>query len=421
MTAAKYWIFDWFEGCGVRSVEHAKRLIAKPSSLARLQELAAAWEPQVHQPVEGNSILAGSGLDFESGLSCPGAGCQRRAVDRLLRHVWHYFDRIIITDNFTHEVAHHWGEDPGLPAELVRRIGVLLYLREIGADSLVEFKLKQRPKNWRKALEKAGFSQLIRAHEDAVRTLRQGAVVKIASSPGQPMTAEVDVTGGEEIRSTINIPDSRARSLTAAEIREFAVADVCDEYSSYLAADILTARRLGVPFGSSFSVHREILTRGDLNADESVAFHMDLPVLSGIPIDRLLRIREDEQEHFRRFQSRLKLAIQERAKSRVGAHPGRIAQEIVRDLIEPELRKIRERLQASEKLLAKKAGVGGFLASLATTCGLLAGAAPIAALGAGMAVIAPAVYSAASKHLEERAAIESEDMYFLWKAVGHAE
>ena len=40
-------MFEWFETCGVRSIEDAKRLIAKPAHLARLQELAAGWEPQL--------------------------------------------------------------------------------------------------------------------------------------------------------------------------------------------------------------------------------------------------------------------------------------------------------------------------------------------------------------------------------------
>lgn len=413
-------MFEWFETCGVRSIEDAKRLIAKPAHLARLQELAAGWEPQLSEPIHGNSILAGSGIDFESGLSCPGASCQRLAVDRVLRHAWHYFDHVIIPDNLTHRVVSHWGEEPNLEAELLRRIELLLYIREIGADSLVKFRPKRRPRKWRKELEDTGLANLVSAFGEAIPALKPNALVKITSAPRQPMIAEVDLTDGNEITSTIEIPTDKGKRLSAEQIREFAVESVCDTYSSFLAADILTARGLGIPFGSTFSVHREMLAKADFSAEDSVAFHMDLPVLEGIPIDKLLRLREDDQEHFRRFQSRLKLAIHERAKASSGDSRG-IARDVVTDVIEPELGRIRERLQASERLLSRKVGVGGFLASMATTCGLLAGAGPVAALGAGMAVIASTVYSAASKHLEERSEIELEDMYFLWKATGHAE
>jgi hypothetical protein len=83
------------------------------------------------------------------------------------------------------------------------------------------------------------------------------------------------------------------------------------------------------------------------------------------------------------------------------------------------LRRIRDRLSASERLLAKKAAVDVFLTSLATTCGILAGVPPPLAVTGGLAPMIAMVGQAATRYLEEKRDIELDDMYFLWKAVEH--
>ncbi len=270
--------------------------------------------------------------------------------------------------------------------------------------------------DWRTALKEANLSRLTDAYDRELPTFLRQARVRIESEPERQMVAMVDIS--DEIST--QWPVSQTGS-SAEQIRTSAVTGVYDLYSSYLAADALTARQLRVPLGSSFSVHRKILAQSNQPEVDAVAFNLDLPVLNNIPISTLLRIRREEGEHFRRFQSRLRLAIDERSRASVATGSARIATEIVGDVIEPELRNIRDRLAASQRLMTKKAGVGGFLAALTTTCGLLIGADPSVALSAGIAVATPTIFAATSKHLEERRDVELEDMYFLWKAVGHAE
>jgi len=94
--------------------------------------------------------------------------------------------------------------------------------------------------------------------------------------------------------------------------------------------------------------------------------------------------------------------------------------EVQCDVIEPELRRIGDCLAASERLLAKKSMVGLALGTLVTTCGILAGAGAAVAVAAGIAAVARDVYGAASKHLGEKRDLSLEDMFFLWKTIGHA-
>ncbi len=77
------------------------------------------------------------------------------------------------------------------------------------------------------------------------------------------------------------------------------------------------------------------------------------------------------------------------------------------------------RLAASERALAKKAGVTLFLGALGTTCGILCGALPTVAVPAGVAAVTAGINVAAQKHIEEVRDVSLEGMYFLWKLVGH--
>ena len=102
-------------------------------------------------------MVAGAGADLYDGLQCPNPVCQKHSIDKLFRQVWHYFDQIVIGDNLTHDIAHHW--EPKSEAELrerlLTRIDVLLYLRLIGAEELVQFREKAiETSDWRRELRR---------------------------------------------------------------------------------------------------------------------------------------------------------------------------------------------------------------------------------------------------------------------------
>ena len=84
-------------------------------------------------------------------------------------------------------------------------------------------------------------------------------------------------------------------------------------------------------------------------------------------------MRHDEAELFSRLRTRLRAAITEQSSNLGSKDPSQLAGEIQRDMVEPELRKIKARLRASEKVLTRKSVVGLALESLVTTCGMHAG------------------------------------------------
>jgi hypothetical protein len=152
---------------------------------------------------------------------------------------------------------------------------------------------------------------------------------------------------------------------------------------------------------------------------EEVAFQLDLPVLRNVPIDTLVRLRTDEHDAFTRFRYRLRQAIAERARTSCDRRAIDIATEIRRDLIDPEVERIRQRLKKAEQLLAKKSAVGVTLGGMVTVCGLLAGVDPSLATVAGIGTVSTVIGAAAAKDIEERAGASLADMYFLWKASQH--
>ncbi len=135
----------------------------------------------------------------------------------------------------------------------------------------------------------------------------------------------------------------------------------------------------------------------------------------------LLKMRGAEADLFSGFQTRLRAAIAEKSTNAKAKHAPQIADEIRRDMIEPELRKIRERMRASQRVLARKSAVGlTLVGSLVTTGGIIAGASPQTSVLGGVAAAVAATQAAASKHLEEKRDVALEDLYFIWTAAGHA-
>jgi hypothetical protein len=154
MSKSDYWLFRWLDEHSVSDIQSAVSLLSNSKAVEDLREKAAAAQEALHTPIQGDvSILAGRGLDLSGQLDCNGASCRRRQVDELFRPVWHYFDDIVVADGVAHEVSMHWDAAPEARNEwILSHIGVLLYLREIGAESLVVFREKPSAceKHWQK-------------------------------------------------------------------------------------------------------------------------------------------------------------------------------------------------------------------------------------------------------------------------------
>lgn len=419
----RYWLWDWLDHNDISSVDVAARALRRRPAIRDLCRRAAEWEPNLREELRGSTVVAGAGADLYTGIQCPNPACQKHQVDMLFRRVWHYFDQIVIRDNLTHDVAHHWGDysDGQLTERLLTRIDVLLYLREIGADDLVHFREKGiNTSDWRSELRRAGLSALAKAGREVLKSLQRDSSIEITVSGATTwVKLNNDEVLGSEIRKGFG--SKQVSALSLSQLGRLAINDAWDTEMFFLTEDVVKAKELRSAVGCVHPSHQKVLTEAREVSPGAVAFRLQFPILDGVPIATLLKMRRDDADLFARLQTRLRAAIIEQ----VGAQPRAssaddLADQIRRDMVEPELRRIRGRLRASAAVLTRKSAVGVALGSLITTCGIIAGAPPYASVLGGAAAIAASTHNAAGKHIEEKRDIELEDLYFIWKAAGHA-
>lgn len=195
------------------------------------------------------------------------------------------------------------------------------------------------------------------------------------------------------------------------------VADVVRDYVFALIGDIDLSRNWRAPLGSSMRFHERLLgdRRHDLT-EPDIALHLDLPILKGVDLETLIKVREAEGASFEAFRNSLRLAIRERLRTASSIDAGAIALEIESDVIAPALADIERKLVAARKVLVKKAVTGVGIGAATTTCGLLTGNPLLVTTGVGAAMTSLA---AANKYFEEQRDIALSDMYFVWRARGN--
>ena len=165
MSASNYWLFKWLEEYEVNDLTRARSLLSDHRAIKDLREKATGAQSSLQATATDQiSIMAGRGIDLTGQLDCNHPSCRRRQVDDLFRHVWHYFDQIVVADGVAHEVSMHWNEATEKRSEwILAHIGTLLYLKEIGAESLVAF--RETPPacemHWEKHAEDAGLKQVL--------------------------------------------------------------------------------------------------------------------------------------------------------------------------------------------------------------------------------------------------------------------
>ena len=194
-----------------------------------------------------------------------------------------------------------------------------------------------------------------------------------------------------------------------------------NQYVGHLISDIHTARFQQISLGSTIRIHGHLLREiGKETTHVDVLFKMRLPVVTGIDPVNLMAIRSSERDHFDRFQMSLRRSVNEMIRESPSDDAERIARRIVRDVVEPELVKIGDTLKAASWVLEKRVKLGLTLGVLATTVGWIGGMTDQMAMGAGVAAAAATMGTGFGKLAEVQGDASLNDMYFLWKAQGHA-
>lgn len=417
-----YWMYDWLDNYAVRTTDQAARILSIPSAVDDLRQMAVNAAQDSSQPAsEQTSIVAGRGIDLSGHLDCDAYSSRQRQIDQLFRKAWHYFDRIIVADAVSHEVSAHWESVPKRTEWVLSHIAVLLALRDAGAQDLIEFREKPLPceLHWRKHAEDAGLQKVLTAADSFIPILARESKIDLEVDAAESLSFSLTHLNIEHtVWGDLSFQEHSGK--TTAQIREAVAEAVVRRYVAHLTSDIIAARDATLPLGTTIWLHGELMrsSSGKISAEE-VAFNLELPILEGMPIGTLMKIRRDEHESFQRFRGALRLAVKESGQIHESTGAFELSNQIRLDIIEPELRHIRDRLAAAERTLSRKTAVGIFLGALVTTCGILAGVPDSASVAAGVAAMAATEATAASKYLEEQSDTSLSNMYFLWKAVEH--
>lgn len=422
MAASKNWLLKWLDDQGIRTIEQAQKALSEAGALDSLEAEAAATALTLDSPVDaGSVVVAGSGIDFSQRLDCPTYGCRKHQVDTLFNHVWHYFDRVVVHDRLA-GILRERSEytDRKVWDAALNQIQIMLYLKEIGADSLTEF--RQKPAvcvaHWKKHAKEAGLGKLLASIDELRGSLEANSEVSVRK--GGSGTFKVTLNIPEfSVGSIIYLKRAYAERLTQKQIERLIMDDGIREHLAHLTSDLLASKTYGASLGAVIPFHQQLLRKALPPTLEDVAFMIELPVLQGVSAKSLIAFRRNEQEAFIRFQSALRTAIQERLKVTGSFSAKVVADQIQTDLIQPRLNEIRALLASSERTLTKKSAASVFLGGLATTCGVLCGAPVAIAVAAGVAASVGGVGAAAASHIDTQTEIQSKDMYFMWKALEH--
>jgi len=428
----KFWMFDWLEDHHITSTADVMELLPKYGVIDDLRTRAEEWQEKhsVATPNDAVSLVAGAGIDLTGGdrLVCPSPVCMRRQVDTLFKRAWHYFDEMVVQDIFAPTLL---GEEEGTPygLDVIREVFLthiepLLYLREIGAEDLVDFQPKIFcEEHWEEHAREQGLDSVLALTGSLITQLRShvrfyyedgdsGNRMYRIDYPDLGVSADLGRESPPKFESSASVTEYHIESMQLEELFRWHIA--C------LTGDIATATKLKMPLGTVHGFEASLLSLSRPIEVSDVVFQLQLPVLDGLPTSTLIKLREQESDSFAKFRNSLRRAAQERLKAGLSDNAKLLADEIRMDVIEPSLNVIRQRLASSQKAMVKKTSVGLFLGAVATTCGLLYNLPPPVAISAGMSAALTATGVAANKQIEEESDVALDDMYFLWQAERHA-
>lgn len=410
---ADFWLYRWIDEFQVSSIKTAvQRLKQDKAALVRLDELASAdrWSPLGEYKSAGPAILAGRGIDLSGDLGCSHHDCQTAQVDALFSRVLHYFDDIIVAGPAAHRyvgVSDH--PSPNVLENLGEHVGVLLYLRKMGVEDMLHF--AQKPpaceQHWTQHAAEAGLTELVDSARSWIDHLAtEGQLRRLDKHEDHWhytfVHKDLEHTQWGVVKSSI-----RNKKPTKVDVADA----VFGRFMAHLVSDVIAARQLHLPLGAGVALHEDVLGTPSTAVDIGVvAFELELPVLSDLPIREIVKIRQDEFECFLKFRHALTAAIKECAAS--GVSNREAADRVCEEFIEPAIVDIAARLRSAERTLNKSAGAAAVLGALVTTAGVLT-AVPLVVEG-GIAAVGFSV-PALQKYFDKKGSVELSDMYFLWR------
>lgn len=221
-------------------------------------------------------------------------------------------------------------------------------------------------------------------------------------------------------------------SLSKAQRKKFEVdADMAHSLFNDIGFEMAVSQCLKSSIVTSREVHVEILhdfvRSAELNRRNAlIQKHLTciVPFLNDVPTHDLLALRKGEEDAFIAFRQAFGKAVDEYLKSKRIKLTELDAVAIYRDLIEPELARLNQKVNSASKTLFKKAraGVFGWVAAISAGhyLGFLDSGLIAIAKALGLTKVAADLASGFMASSGEDA-IRNENMYFLWKVRHRAE
>jgi hypothetical protein len=427
-----YWFTAWLKTHRARDEASLQKALSRPRAIDSLLESSPPpVVPVRNEPPDSIELTGGKGIDLTGELGCHHIDCLAKEVGGLFRHAWHYFDRIVLPDQALFCIM-EFKQHKDVKRLIQRLSPFVLVLRLIekgGGHRLIRF--ETRTPGCRQHFEEHARN----AEIDQAFTNTASLVREVAGS-ANIFWSLGDEDGHAHLNFRLDHPafeHSEWGSLCSLRnplpeeetvIREAVATEVVQKYLAGLSADALAARRARTALGTTIPFYKRLLATHPSPQIEDIAFELALPISPNISVASLIKFRKTEGECFERFQAALRTAISERIKTASSPTAAVYAQEIKRDVIDPELRRIRDRLAASRTLAVRSTATGLGLGAVAATVGLFTplNANPIGAgltVGGAITMGASSLKKAVDDHLAIRRDVSLSDMYFLWKAHQH--
>lgn len=410
-----FWLYKWIDEFGISGDrDRVKSLLNDHKVVERLRSLAEAEIFEVPSSYTGsdNALVAGRSMDLSDDLDCCPDVSRIWQINRDFPRVLHYFDKLVLTGPSAQKYAYLL-QDPRHPrpqdlTRIANHVDGLLYLREIGADEIVEFRPKFPiyPDNYRRLAKKFDVNSAIESNGEFMEILvRDGTISHLRQcEAGDHWHVYFHHSMLEHSAELVLWQKKKPTKKQMARA-------VFDQYASVLTSDVMTARQMELPLGVNAELHSSMLGKNRHGSPISeTAMELYLPVLEGLPVRDIIRLRKDEYEHFAKFQLALRSAIKAQLKE-VGNDPERAAAEVQTEIIEPALSDIQLRLTASQSSLAHKTSLSIGVGSVLTVIGAIESIPLI--IGAGLTAAATTV-AAFHTYFDKKKEVEASDMYFLW-------
>jgi hypothetical protein len=421
------WLEGWADEFEISSSEKFYQATRSPTAMKSLYEAAATRE-YLSLASEAASFpsyvaMAGSQLDLSQTYHHACIGCHTGELADLLRRTMHFFEKVLVNGPPALPLMYAFEEknDRNLQRQfeiIGTYIEFLQYIRKIGARDRLIFAPKpvEYCENcFNKMIHDVGLRTLEdeeRAKEVIEQIVKEAKFTIMRNRSGY-WTASVDHP------TLIDGAYSRIYSESRRPTRREIAQGIFDSLTRPAVIDLATSRHYKLPLIEGFRTSWLDVRSSESNIQatvDEVALNIRIPTISGIPLEELIKLQDDNKDHLVRFQRAIAAAIKDMMKNYEGGSPARIADAVVKDYIEPELAAIEVRMKSKQRALAKKFAASSTLGAVVTTVGLVASMPLALTTGVGFAVASlPQVF----KYFDDRADVETSDLYFLAKLREH--